>query len=251
VDCEVTLQNYVKSLCPYYYDVHEVFSDRASSFASYTNERNFDDDVESLDSSDDETGTNTNNETGTDTNDETGTDTNDDTGTNTNEGVKSALPSQRSLSQKTPTANSSRPIELDFTPKQSNRLSLFDASAATKKMLRSGYGSSAPQLGMAEYYQSRAYSDERRLERELKLDQEKLSLEKRKLEREEKKDLMETKRFQAEENKAIITAYSEISKLNFETMQMRKKMKEESNMNEEEINKILPLLEYPPKPSWN
>jgi len=49
----------------------------------------------------------------------------------------------------------------------------------------------------------------------------------------------------------IITAYSEISKLNFETMQMRKKMKEESNMNEEEINKILPLLEYPPKPSWN
>jgi hypothetical protein len=54
-------------------------------------------------------------------------------------------------------------------------------------MLHSGYGSSAPQLGMAEYYQSRAYSDERHLEHELKLDQEKLSLEKRKLERKEKK----------------------------------------------------------------
>ncbi len=34
VECEVTLQNYVKTLCPYYYDVQEVFSDRASSFAS-------------------------------------------------------------------------------------------------------------------------------------------------------------------------------------------------------------------------
>jgi hypothetical protein len=32
VDCEVTLQNYLKSLCPYYYDVREVFLDHASSF---------------------------------------------------------------------------------------------------------------------------------------------------------------------------------------------------------------------------
>jgi hypothetical protein len=46
VDCQETLQNYVKKLCPYYYDVHEVFMDRASSFAAYTSERNFDDSSE-------------------------------------------------------------------------------------------------------------------------------------------------------------------------------------------------------------
>jgi hypothetical protein len=32
---------------------------------------------------------------------------------------------------------------------------------------------------------------------------------------------------------------------------MRKKMKEEKNTTEEDINKILPLLDYPPKPSWS
>jgi hypothetical protein len=47
VDCQETLQNYVKKICPYYYDVHEVFMDRASSFAAYTSERNFDDSSES------------------------------------------------------------------------------------------------------------------------------------------------------------------------------------------------------------
>jgi cell division protein FtsL len=118
-------------------------------------------------------------------------------------------------------------------------------------MLRSGYGSSAPQLGMAKYYQSRASSDERRLEHELKLNEEKLSLEKGKFEREEKKDEIESKRFQVEENKALITAYSDIAKLNFKTMQMRKKMKAETNMTDEDISKVLLLLEYPPRPLWN
>jgi hypothetical protein len=70
---------------------------------------------------------------------------------------------------------------------------------------------------MTEYCQSRASSDERHLGHEQKLNEEKLSLEKRKLEKDEKKDEMEFKRFQVDENKAIITAYSEIAKLNFET----------------------------------
>ena len=48
----------------------------------------------------------------------------------------------------------------------------------------------------------------------------------------------------------MIAAYAEISKLNFETMKMRAKMKEESKMSEEDIAKVFPLLEYPPKPSW-
>ncbi len=53
-----------------------------------------------------------------------------------------------------------------------------------------------------------------------------------------------------EYNKSLIEAYSEISKLNFETLKMRQKMKTEINMSEEEISAIFPLLEYPPKPSW-
>jgi hypothetical protein len=40
VECQIMLQNYVKTICPYYYDVHEVFMDRASSFAQFTSERN-------------------------------------------------------------------------------------------------------------------------------------------------------------------------------------------------------------------
>jgi hypothetical protein len=50
-------------------------------------------------------------------------------------------------------------------------------------MLYSGYGSHAPQLGMAEYYQSKASSDDRLLEHKLKLNEDRLSLEKRKLEK--------------------------------------------------------------------
>ncbi len=53
-----------------------------------------------------------------------------------------------------------------------------------------------------------------------------------------------------DENKLLIEAYAEISKLNFETMKMRAKMKEESEMSKEDIAKVFPLLEYPPKPSW-
>jgi hypothetical protein len=48
------------------------------------------------------------------------------------------------------------PLNRTLTPKQSSHLSLFATSAATKTMLCSGNGSSTPQLGMAEYYQSRA-----------------------------------------------------------------------------------------------
>jgi hypothetical protein len=104
---------------------------------------------------------------------------------------------------------------------------------------------------VAEYYQSKGSSDERCLEHKLTLNEENLSLEKRKLEREQKKDEMQLKSFQGEENKALITAYSDIAKINFETMQMRKKMKEEYDMTDEEISKVLSLLDYPPKTSWN
>jgi hypothetical protein len=51
----------------------------------YTNERNLDEDVESLDSSDNNKGTNTNEGTGTNTNEGTGTNTNDGTSTDTND----------------------------------------------------------------------------------------------------------------------------------------------------------------------
>lgn len=75
--------------------------------------------------------------------------------------------------------------ELDFTPKQSNQLSLVDASAATRKMLRSGSkgSSSHSQLGMNEYFQSSTELDARWLDCEIELNQEKLSLEKKNGER--------------------------------------------------------------------
>ena len=108
VGCQETLQNCVKKLCPYYYDVHEVFMDRASSFVAYTSEGNFDDSSESS------------NESGTDmesTGAETGTDT-----------------------RKSPSTSGGRVIDVDFTPKQTNHLSLLEASAATKKMIRKAQG---------------------------------------------------------------------------------------------------------------
>jgi hypothetical protein len=66
VGCQETLQNCVKKLCPYYYDVHEVSMDHASSFAAYTSEKNFDDNSESSSESGTDTGS-TGVETGTDT----------------------------------------------------------------------------------------------------------------------------------------------------------------------------------------
>jgi hypothetical protein len=81
--------------------------------------------------------------------------------------------------------------------------------------------------------------------RELELQKEKLKLEQAKFAREEKKDELDRKRLKVEDNKSLIEAYSEISKLNFETLKMRQKMKTEINMSEEEISAIFPLLEYP------
>ncbi len=66
VECQETLKYYVNKLCPYYYDVHEVFMDHASSFAAYTSEKNFDDNSESSSESGTDTGS-TEVETGTDT----------------------------------------------------------------------------------------------------------------------------------------------------------------------------------------
>jgi hypothetical protein len=116
VKCQISLQNYVKSLCPYYHDVHETFMDRASSFAEFTNERNFEED--SL-GSDVETGTKT------DT-----TDTNDTV--NSSRSAATGNPTAVRISPKT---TGGRAIDVDFTPKQSNCLSLVSASAATQKML--------------------------------------------------------------------------------------------------------------------
>ena len=125
---------------------------------------------------------------------------------------------------------------------------MVSASAATRKMLRSG--SSGPQSEMAEYYRSRAEIDRIRHAREFELNEGKLRLEQARFDREEWKEQVERKRLKADENKSLIAAYAEISKLNFETMKMRAKMKEESKMSEEDIAKVFPLLEYPPKPSW-
>ncbi len=85
--------------------------DCASSFAAYTSERNFDDDSRSS-------------ESGTDT----GTDSALTDGSNT---------SFLFLKGKSPLTSGGRVIDVNFTPKQSNRLSLLKASAATKKMLQS------------------------------------------------------------------------------------------------------------------
>jgi len=222
VDCQQTLQNYVKKLCPYYYDVHEVFMDRASSFAAYTSERNFDDSSESS------------NESGTDMG-STGaeTDTMESTGTETGTDAR-----------KSPSTSGGRVIDVDFTPKQTNRLSLLEASAATKKMIRTGSGLSDPRSFMADYYQSKAKMDTIRQDRDLKVQEETLKLEKAKFE-------MERKRLKTQENKSLIESYAEISKMNFETLKMRQKMKSESEMSEDEIAALFPLLEYPPKPSWS
>ena len=222
VDCQQTLQNYVKKLCPYYYDVHEVFMDRASSFAAYTSERNFDDSSESSNESGTDMGS-----TGaeTDTMESTGAETGTDT-------------------RKSPSTSGSQVIDVDFTPKQTNRLSLLEASAATKKMIRTGSGLSDPRSFMAEYYQSKAKMDTIRQDRDLKVQEETLKLEKAKFE-------MERKRLKMQENKSLIESYAEISKMNFETLKMRQKMKSESEMSEDEIAALFPLLEYPPKPSWS
>lgn len=40
----------MKTLCLYYYDIHDVFMDRASSFAQFTSERNVGSDVKTSES---------------------------------------------------------------------------------------------------------------------------------------------------------------------------------------------------------
>jgi cell division protein FtsL len=111
-------------------------------------------------------------------------------------------------------------------------------------MIRTGSGLSDPRSFMAEYYQSKAKMDTIRQDRDLKVQEETLKLEKAKFE-------MERKRLKTQENKSLIESYAEISKMNFETLKMRQKMKSESEMSEDEIAALFPLLEYPPKPSWS
>ncbi len=117
--------------------------------------------------------------------------------------------------------------------------------------LRSGTCSSDPRSAMADYYQSRAKNDAICQDCDLNIQEEKLKLEQAKFARDEQKDQFDRKRLKTHENKSLIEAFSEISKLNFETMKMRQKMKEETKMSDEEIANIFPLLKYPPKPSWS
>jgi len=83
-----------------------------------------------------------------------------------------------------------------------------------------------------------------RQDRDLNVQEETLKLEKAKFE-------MERKRLKTQENKSLIESYAEISKMNFEALKMRQKVKSESEMGEDEIAALFPLLEYPPKPSWS
>jgi len=226
VECQITLQNYVKTLRPYYYDVHEVFMDRASSFAQFTSERNVgcdDNSSESITSMMDST-----------------------TGDST---TQNSLTNAAAESVKSPKPASHRVIDVDFTPQQSNHLSVLAASTATKRMLRSPSSSSDPRVAMSDYYKMKAENDSIQQKRELELQKEKLKLEQAKFEREEKKDELDRKRLKVDDNKSLIEAYSEISQLNFETLKMPQKQKT-VNMSEEEISAIFPLLECPPKPSW-
>jgi hypothetical protein len=85
----------------------------------------------------------------------------------------------------------------------------------------------------------------------LEIQEEKLKMELANFTRDEQKDDFDKKRLKTHENKSLIEAFFEISKLNFETMKMRQKMKEEAKMSDEEIANIFSLLEYPPKPSWS
>jgi len=184
----------VKTLCPYYYDVHEVFMDRASSFAQDTSERNVGCDDDSS-------------ESGTSMMDST-------TGDST---TQNSLTNAAAESVKSPKAASHHVIDVDFTPQQSNHLSVLAASTATKRMLRSTSSSSDPRVAMSEYYKMKAENDSIQQKRELELQKEKLKLEQGKFAREEKEDELDRKRLKVEDNKSLIEAYSEISKLNFET----------------------------------
>jgi len=62
---------------------------------------------------------------------------------------------------------------------------------------------------------------------------------------------MERKRLKRQKNKSLIESYADISKMNFETLKMRQKMKSQSKMGEDKIVALFPLFEYPPKPSWS
>lgn len=75
---------------------------------------------------------------------------------------------------------------------------------------------------------------------DLKLQEKTLKLEKAKFE-------MEKKRIQTQQNQSLIEAYAEILKMNIEACRMRRKMKHESEMSNEEVAAPFPFLEYPPK----
>jgi hypothetical protein len=99
----------VKKLCPYYYDVHEVFMDCASSFAAYTSERNFDDSSESSNESGTDMGS-----TGaeTDTMGSTGAETGTDTAIIDHSA--SSLKNSYTAARKSPSTSGGRVIDVDF-----------------------------------------------------------------------------------------------------------------------------------------
>jgi len=133
------VMNLIEDICPYYYDVHEVFLDQASSFAKFTSERN----VESDDDS-----------SGSDIKD--GTCTDSTTGDST---TQNSLTNAASESVKSPKAGSHCVIDVDFTPQQSNHLCLLAASTATKRLLWSSSSSSDPRVGMSEFYKMKVEND--------------------------------------------------------------------------------------------
>jgi hypothetical protein len=156
--------------------------DRASSFAAYTSERNFDDSSESSNESGTDMGS-----TGaeTDTIESTGAETDTDTAiTDTSTHSASSLKNRYTTARKSPSTSGSRVNDVEFTPKQTNRLSLLEASAATKKMIRTGSGLSDPRSFMAEYYQSKAKMYTIRQDHDLKVQEETLKLEKAKFQME-------------------------------------------------------------------
>jgi hypothetical protein len=107
--------------------------DRATSFAQFTSERNVgsdDDSSESVTSKMDST-----------------------TGDST---TQNSLTNAAAESVKSPKAASHHVIDVDFTPQQSNHLSVLAASTATKRMLRSASSSSDLRVAKSEYYKMKA-----------------------------------------------------------------------------------------------
>jgi len=143
VECQITLQNYVKTLCPYYYDIHEVFMDQASSFVQFTSER-----YVGCDDSSSERGTSMMDSTMGDST------------------TQNSLTNATAESVKSPKVAIHHVIDVDLTPQQSNRLSVL-AATATKRMLRSGSSSSNPRVATSQNYKKKAENDSIQQKRKL------------------------------------------------------------------------------------